>query len=363
MNDKVDSSRFSKVQVDDEESADEKLQTKLTRFVSKSKSNLSVLSSKTYTKLEPIILVLKNNIVRYSISAILFVLVIFLYILYELPSVIEDIVLRASLVPIGLILATIAILYVTWDDQYLKKFRTPGIYVVILTTIFYIFIYTDISELLFSTTLATWLTRSTGAITSAVVAAFGINIFNTLWISFPTYERIYWMDRTTYFLSSPSELISHLELTDIKWMTKIVFSNAPSGQGSLYIDAACSGIHSLTVFTAIFLIMLFEARKRLQWNYKTILIALVGIIGTYIMNLIRIMIIISIYYYQGPSVGEPVHNFLGYALLIIWLPIFWLYILPLAEKKEVKEERKLRKKEKREKKEEKKSEKEQTKDL
>ena len=135
MNDKVDSSRFSKVQVDDEESADEKLQTKLTRFVSKSKSNLSVLSSKTYTKLEPIILVLKNNIVRYSISAILFVLVIFLYILYELPSVIEDIVLRASLVPIGLILATIAILYVTWDDQYLKKFRTPGIYVVILTTI------------------------------------------------------------------------------------------------------------------------------------------------------------------------------------------------------------------------------------
>ncbi|MCE7741627.1 MAG: exosortase/archaeosortase family protein [Candidatus Heimdallarchaeota archaeon] len=340
MADEVDSKDSKEVKTSTEESSDDKPQTKLSRFVSKSKEDLSTFSSKTYSKLEPIILPLKNKYVRYTLSAILFGLVVTLYVLYETYPEAENKALRATLVPIGLVLATILVFYITWDDPFFKKYRSPGIYVVVLTTIFYIFIFTDISELLFSTTLAKWLTRSTGVITSSIVMAFGVNLLDVSWVPFYTYTQLAGVNRTTFFLSSPFELRN---LIDTKWMIRIIFSNAPSGQGSLYVDAACSGIHSLTVFAAVFLLMLFEARKRLQWNYKTILVTLLGIIGTYIMNLIRIMIIISLYYYQGGSIAGPVHNYLGYVILIIWLPIFWMYILPLAETKEVKQERKQRK--------------------
>ncbi len=348
MTDMVDSKGSDEVQTSTEELSEDKPQTPLSRFISKSKREVSTFSSKAYQKLEPIIFPLKNKYVRYTLSAILFGLVIALYVLYETYPGVENTALRAFLVPIGLVLATILVFYITWDDPYFRKYRSPGIYVVVLTTIFYIFIFTDISDLLFSTTLATWLTKSTGFLTSSIVEAFGINISDVAWQSFPTYEKVNWMNRTTFFLSSPEELTSYMSLVSIKWMTRIVFFNAPSEQGSLYIDAACSGIHSLTVFTAVFLLMLFEARKRLQWTYTTILVTLIGIIGTYIMNLIRIMIIISLYYYQGSSIAGPVHNYLGYVILIIWLPIFWLYVLPLGEKKEVKQERKLRRQEKKE---------------
>ncbi len=304
------------------ESSNEKPQTKLSRFISDSREKVNKFSSQTYTKLEPVITILKNKYVRYSISIFLLGAVVALYVLYETYPGDENTDLRASLVPIGLVLALILVFYISWADPKFKKYRTPGVYVVILTAIFYAFIFTDISELLFRTTLARWLTRSTGFLTSSIVMGFGIHIDKITWTSFIT--------------SNGTE-----------WRTQIDFLNAPSGQGSLFIDAACSGIHSLTVFAAVFLLMLFESRKRHKWNPMVAVVTLIGILGTYIMNLIRIMIIISLYYYQGPSIAEPVHNYLGYVILIVWLPIFWLYILPLAETKEMRQERKLRKAERR----------------
>ncbi len=331
MADDVDSQNGRNTPSIIDESSNEKPQTKLSRFISKSKENVSDLSSRTYSILEPIIIPLKNRYVRYSISALLFGLVVTLYVLYETYTGVENTVLRASLVPIGLVLALILVLYISWDDPIFRKYRSPGIYVVVLTTIFYIFIFTNISELIFNTSLARWLTRSTGFLTSSIVMGFGIDILDSSWVSVTT-------------------------ITETKWMTRIIFDSAPSGQGSLYIDAACSGIHSLTVFVAVFLLMLFEARKRHQWNVLVAVVALLGIVGTYIMNLIRIMIIISLYYYQGSAIADPVHNYLGYVILIIWLPIFWLYILPLADTKELKQERKQRKAAKKEERKKKKTE-------
>lgn len=302
---------------------EEKPQTKLSRFISESKDNMKTFSSKTYSKFEPYLLPLKNKYVRYTISALLLGAVIALYVLYESENVIQNPSLKIALVPIGLVIALILVLYATWDNPKLKRFRSPGLYVVVLTAIFYVFIYTDISELLFNTSLARWLTRATGFLTSSIVSGFGINILDTSWVSVTT-------------------------ATETKWMTRIIFQDAPSGQGSLYVDAACSGIHSLTVFIAVFLLMLFESRKRHKWSPLIIIVTLIGVLGTYIMNLIRIMIIISLYYYQDSTLAGNVHNYLGYVILIIWLPVFWLYILPLADSKDVKQERRLRKQQKRE---------------
>ena len=330
---------------------------------------INAFQSKFYKKISPTLPYLKNRYLRYGISAILFGFVIYFYILYEtyrgnkLSPVLGGYILTDLLVPLGLIFALIVVLYISWDDKFFKKYRTPGLYMVVLTTVFYALIFSGLSSYLFELDFANWITRLKGTTVSSILMAFGINIRSVVW------------NPTTF-------------------MTQINFVKPPAKEDAILINAECSGIHSLTIFTVIFLIMLFEARRRLFWGYErgviTIsehlktyfedipqfieengrkaffkdfgirlskvlwvftrvgLVTVVGIMGTYLVNILRIMIITAITYAYGWEVGGPIHNYLGYVMLILWLPIFWLYILPLGERRELKKNRKMKKKEKKE---------------
>ncbi|GAI93489.1 unnamed protein product, partial [marine sediment metagenome] len=262
---------------------------------------------------------------RYIISLILIAIVVYFYIVFE-GNRGEEIVRvfffdMASylLVPIALVLAFIAILYVSWDDKIFRRFRSPGLYMILLTGIFYILIFSGVDEYLFQNTLAKWLTQATAVIIIALVKLFGMNIIDTTW--------------------SADDAIT------------IIQFEGPNGLSSIGIDARCSGIHSLTIFIAIFLLMLFEARKRIKWSkYRTISdlkdlknknglkgafgkkgskallgvgvtfsfnflrvvsILLAGMIGTYLVNILRVTIIFVINYYNGWAVAGPIHNYLG----------------------------------------------------
>lgn len=297
-----------------------------------------------YSSIEPII---KNSILRYTVSFIFIAIVVYFYIIFEGNRVEETVrvfffdMASYLLVPIALVLAFIAILYVSWDDKIFSKFRSPGLYMILLTGIFYILIFSGVDEYLFQNAIAKWLTRATAVIIIAIVKLFGMNIVGTTW--------------------NADDAIT------------IVQFEGPNGLSSIGIDARCSGIHSLTIFVTIFLLMLFEARKRLKWSkYRTpsdlkvlihkngiksifdkqgsktllifigtfslnflrvISILLVGMIGTYFVNILRVTIIFVINYYNGWGVAGPIHNYLGYVFLMIWVPIFWLFILPIFEKK------------------------------
>ncbi|MBY9001492.1 MAG: exosortase/archaeosortase family protein [Candidatus Heimdallarchaeota archaeon] len=302
------------------------------------------LGSKLDKRVEHII---KNRILRYNVSFILIAIVVYFYIIFEGNR--EEVIVRVFffdmpsylLVPIALVLAFIAIVYISWDDKIFKRFRTPGLYMILLTGIFYILIFSGADEYLFQLSLAKWLTQATAVIVVALVKLFGLNIVDTTW--------------------NADDIIT------------IIQFEGPNGLSSIGIDARCSGIHSLTIFVAIFILMLFEARKRLKWSrYRTysdlrvlvnkngikgifdkqgsktllivsgsyslnilrvISILLVGMIGTYLVNIIRVTIIFIINYFQGWAIAGPIHNYLGYVFLMIWVPIFWLFVLPIFEKK------------------------------
>ncbi|MCK4972634.1 MAG: exosortase/archaeosortase family protein, partial [Candidatus Heimdallarchaeota archaeon] len=208
----------------------------------RAESNFRKRFQPVYSSIEPVI---KNRILRYTVSFILIAIVVYFYIVFE-GNRAEEIVrvfffdmFSYLLVPIALVLAFIAILYVSWDDKIFRRFRSPGLYMILLTGIFYILIFSGVDEYLFQNTLAKWLTQATALIIVAIVKLFGMNIVDTAW--------------------SAEDAIT------------IVQFEGPNGLSSIGIDARCSGIHSLTIFIAIFLLMLFEARKRLKWSkYRTI---------------------------------------------------------------------------------------------
>lgn len=256
--------------------------------------------------LNPIIHFAKKKIVRYTLSFLILTIVVYFYVLFESRGVSEQVhvfffdMSPDFLVPIGLVLALLALLYVSWDDEFFKKYRGAGFFLIVLTAIFYTFIYTGIDQYLFDLSIAKWLTRLTGIIVTSILKLFGMNITGTTWDS----------DRGI----------------------TIVSFNGPSDASVIGIDAACSGIHSLTIFIVVFFVMILEARKRLAWNYKIAVITLFGILGTYFVNLVRVSIILTIDYFKGWAVAGPVHNYLGYVFLMVWIPLFWFFVLSWGQK-------------------------------
>lgn len=282
---------------------------------------------------EKIVRFLRKKTIRYPISFLLAAFVIYLYVVFESNRNITPVkvlfffIPTTLIVPLGLILALIAVLYLSWDDAFFKKYRTPALYMIALTAIFYSLIFTGLSEYLFQTSLAKWLTKFTAILVVATLKLFGFDVVDAIWNE----ERV---------------------------LTTITI-NSSEGVKAIGINAACSGIHSLTVFAAIFILMLFESRKRLHWPNKNqklganVLTTLVifsitalGILGTYLLNLFRVGFILALYYDLNWTQLEPIHNYMGYVILILWLPVYWLFILPIAEKPELKLERKERRKEK-----------------
>jgi exosortase/archaeosortase family protein len=51
-----------------------------------------------------------------------------------------------------------------------------------------------------------------------------------------------------------------------------------------------------------------------------------GIIGTFFLNILRIILIFVTDYFYGYEVGAIVHYFIGYMLFVTWTSIF-LYLL------------------------------------
>ena len=83
---------------------------------------------------------------------------------------------------------------------------------------------------------------------------------------------------------------------------------------------ACVGVASMLIFSIILVVTLLEESASL----KTKLVwAFVGIIGTFVLNIVRLTIIFLTDYFYGFEVGGQVHYVIGYALFIAWLVIFF----------------------------------------
>ena len=95
---------------------------------------------------------------------------------------------------------------------------------------------------------------------------------------------------------------------------------------SLSIVADCSGIYSLGAFAVVAILALITYKR---FNFREILVLSVGFIGTYIFNLMRVILISFIAYYYGWSdKAESAHTQIGWILFGIWMFIFWYFIYP-----------------------------------
>lgn len=138
-------------------------------------------------------------------------------------------------------------------------------------------------------------------------------------------------------ISFPKLVDAYVGMSYAQFSTKITYSIGsifiPATQGDavismitlsgerlfMIINAACSGSASMSVFLVIFMLMSLDlplpGRK---WAF----LLFFGIIGTFLQNIVRLVLLMLVGYYLGPSAIESWESFAGYILFPLWYAIF-----------------------------------------
>ncbi|MEM3374582.1 MAG: archaeosortase/exosortase family protein [Candidatus Woesearchaeota archaeon] len=155
--------------------------------------------------------------------------------------------------------------------------------------------------------------------TLSILFFFIILLFQNLWL----------------FLSSLISKILYvffkLFFKDIIYQEFVSVSSMSEGGGPLLgiknfsavIGKPCSGIDSLLYFSAIFTLIIFVDRKRLK-KIPTTIAFILGLIGMFITNMIRILLLFIIGAYLSPNFALGMfHNNIGWILFIVYFYVFF----------------------------------------
>lgn len=95
---------------------------------------------------------------------------------------------------------------------------------------------------------------------------------------------------------------------------------------NLIISTDCTGIWSLGTFTITCIIILVSFPQ--ARTGKSYVLFLVGYIGTYITNILRVWFIVLVGYYWGSLAAvKSAHDYFGWILFSIWVIIFWYFFI------------------------------------
>jgi len=95
------------------------------------------------------------------------------------------------------------------------------------------------------------------------------------------------------------------------------------------VDTRCAGSDSLAIFLAIFALMLID---RKPGNRALVGLLILGVVGTYLQNFVRLLSLFTAGYYYGANALWAVHDYASYVLFPIWFLIFAIIYLRYAQK-------------------------------
>jgi len=95
------------------------------------------------------------------------------------------------------------------------------------------------------------------------------------------------------------------------------------------IDTRCAGSDSLAIFLAVFGLMLIDRKPQ---NKAVIGLLVLGVIGTYLQNFARLLLLFAAGYFYGSEALWIVHDYSSYILFPFWFLIFAIIYLKYAQK-------------------------------
>jgi len=96
---------------------------------------------------------------------------------------------------------------------------------------------------------------------------------------------------------------------------------------STTVSAECAGYATIGVFIALFALMMLDIRLPLK---RVWYVFLFGLVGTWLQNIIRIVVSVAAGYHWGSGALETVHSNIAYVIFPLWFALFAFVYLKLA---------------------------------
>ena len=87
----------------------------------------------------------------------------------------------------------------------------------------------------------------------------------------------------------------------------------------IYLAWNCIGWQSFILLLITFLTGLSGKYKNIS-KFEALLI---GVLGTYLINILRLVLVVAVYYFTGLGIGVVFHDYFSNLLSIAWLFLFW----------------------------------------
>jgi len=121
-----------------------------------------------------------------------------------------------------------------------------------------------------------------------------------------------WMGYKTFFMPYPAQ------------GTPVLYASGSSGHATFAIGWPCAGVQSLFIYTCV--ILLFFKKSTMPMIQK-IVCFVIGAVGTYIVNILRIVSIYVIAVNQGMPAAQVFHNYYGEFYSMTWIVAYLLIII------------------------------------
>jgi exosortase len=124
-----------------------------------------------------------------------------------------------------------------------------------------------------------------------------------------------------FLASTISTLLNLLGIGSIVYGNLVSFQGLDGKNHSLMIDAPCTGIKGMLAYGSLAILMIIDVEAPLK---KKMICVVVGAVGTFLVNILRLLAIFLSCYFFGDEAAMAVHTYLGYSLFIIWVFIYWI---------------------------------------
>ena len=101
----------------------------------------------------------------------------------------------------------------------------------------------------------------------------------------------------------------------------IEFTRPDRSHEAIYLIWNCVGWQS-AVFLIVTLITGLSGKHSLYSKLETLVL---GFLGTYLVNILRLCLVIMVYYFLGRLIGSVFHDYISNLLTLVWLFVFWWY--------------------------------------
>jgi exosortase/archaeosortase family protein len=122
-----------------------------------------------------------------------------------------------------------------------------------------------------------------------------------------------------YYVTIFSTVLDLFGLVHTRPNPDTLFLYTRGGILPVWFEGGCIGVYSVILFSILIIVTMAETsapkRTKLLWT-------IIGLVGIFILNIIRLLIVVITMYNYGWNFGQQVHQVAGYILFLSWLAIF-----------------------------------------